>query len=78
MAFSCGGLVEHLVYDGHTTEQAEFGVNGISIDWNEQAAKSAESFLDYSAFSLTGLTGQLLHQGFSQARAEYGVNAGGL
>jgi hypothetical protein len=67
-----------LEYEGFSSAQAEFGVNGVTVDWNEQAAKSAQSYLDYSAFSRSGLIGQLLYEGFTQAQAEYGVNSVGL
>jgi len=41
----------------------------------ENARKSADSYLSFSAFSRTGLIDQLLFEGFSQAEAEYGVDA---
>lgn len=41
----------------------------------ENARKSADSYLSFSAFSRNGLIDQLLFEGFSQAEAEYGVDA---
>ena len=41
----------------------------------ENARKSADSYLSFSAFSRSGLIDQLLFEGFSQAEAEYGVDA---
>ncbi len=66
------------MYGGFTQEQAEFGVNGVAIDWNAQAAKSAEAYLKYSAFSRDSLIEQLKYEGFTQEQAEYGVSKVGL
>ena len=49
-----------------------------NADWNAQAAKSAKSYLKYSAFSRTGLIDQLVFEGYTQAQAEYGVGTTGL
>lgn len=46
-------------------------------DWNEQAAKKAQSYLDYTSFSREGLIEQLIYEGFSAEQAEYGVSAVG-
>lgn len=50
----------------------------MDVDWNEQAAKSAESYLEFSAFSRSGLIDQLLFEGYTQEQAEYGVSTTGL
>lgn len=47
------------------------------MDWNEQAAIVAQSYLDYSDFSRQGLLDQLLYEGFTQEQAEYGLEAVG-
>jgi hypothetical protein len=47
----------------------------VGADWNEQAAGSAESYLDFSAFSRSGLVDQLEFEGFTAAEAEFGVAA---
>jgi hypothetical protein len=48
------------------------------VDWNEQAAKSAKSYLDYTSFSRQGLIDQLEFEGFATQQAIYGVNTTGL
>lgn len=48
------------------------------MDWNEQAVKSAESYLDFTSFSRSGLIDQLLFEGFTREQAEYGVDQTGL
>ena len=46
-------------------------------DWNEQAAKSAESYLELMAFSRDGLISQLEFDGFTNEQAVYGVEQNG-
>ncbi len=50
----------------------------MSPDWNEQAAKSAREYLDYTSFSRKGLIDQLVFEGFTPEQAEYGVDQTGL
>ena len=50
----------------------------MTVDWNEQAAKSAKNYLEYAAFSRSGLIDQLIYEGFTPEQAEYGVNQTGL
>jgi hypothetical protein len=50
------------------------GVNAVSVNWNEQAAKKAADYLDVSAFSRSGLIDQLEFEGFTTAQAQYGVS----
>ena len=76
-AFSRTGLIDQLLYEGYTDAEAEYGVDAVGADWNEQAAKSAESYLEYSSFSRSGLIDQLLYEGFTDAEAEYGVAQNG-
>jgi hypothetical protein len=77
-AFSRKGLIEQLEYEGFSTEDATFGVDHITVDWNEQAAKAARAYLDYSGFSRGGLIDQLEYEGFTPSQAAYGVTAAGL
>lgn len=50
----------------------------MTVDWNEQAAKSAQNYLDYTAFSRSGLIDQLVFEGFTAKQAKYGVSQTGL
>jgi len=52
-------------------------VASTNANWNDQAAKKAKSYLEYSSFSRQGLIDQLKYNGFSQAEAEYGVSQNG-
>jgi hypothetical protein len=47
-------------------------------DWNEQAAKSAESYLNSGSFSRGSLIDQLIYEGFSESQATFGVTEAGL
>lgn len=76
-AFSKSGLKEQLTYEGFTSSQADYGVSKCGADWNEQAAKSAQNYLDIMSFSRQELIDQLIFEGFSQSQAEYGVSAAG-
>lgn len=77
-AFSKQGLLDQLLYEEFTQEQASYAVNNCKADWNEQAAKSAESYLKYSSFSREELIDQLEYEGFTHEQAVYGVEANGL
>jgi hypothetical protein len=58
--------------------EATFAVDAIDVDWNEQAAKSAEDYLGFSSFSRSGLIEQLEFEGYAREQAEYGVTQAGL
>ncbi|MGB0728328.1 MAG: Ltp family lipoprotein, partial [Ilumatobacteraceae bacterium] len=49
-----------------------------NADWNYQASRVAQSYLDFAEFTRQELINQLLFDDFSQSEAEYGVNAVGL
>lgn len=76
-SFSKIGLVKQLEYEGFSSSEANYGVNHIEVDWNEQAVKKAEAYLKYSSFSRKGLIGQLEYEGFTREQAEYGVKSVG-
>jgi hypothetical protein len=48
------------------------------VDWKEQAALSAENYLEVTAFSRQGLIDQLVFEGFTEEQATYGVDQTGL
>lgn len=77
-AFSKKGLIAQLKYEEYAQEDAEFAVDNIDVDWNEQAVKSAEAYLETSAFSRQGLIDQLKYEKYTQKQAEQAVDAVGL
>jgi hypothetical protein len=78
MSFSRKSLIEQLEYEGFSTKDATYAVDAISPNWNEQAAKSAQSYLETMGFSRSGLIDQLKYEGFNEAQATYGADAVGL
>lgn len=76
--FSREGLIDQLEYEGFSTEDAEFAVDHLGVDWGEQAVRVAESYLEYSNFSRSGLIDQLEYEGFTVEQAERGADAVGL
>jgi len=77
-AFSRTGLIKQLEFEGYSADDATYAVDVLNVDWNEQAAKSAQDYLDMTSFSHSGLVKQLEFEGFTPEQAEYGVNATGL
>lgn len=76
-AFSRQGLIDQLVFEDYSREDATYAVDKVNPDWFEQAALKAESYLEFSSFSRQGLIDQLLFEGFSQEEAVYGVEQNG-
>lgn len=77
-AFSHDGLVDQLVYEQFSTEDATYGADNCGADWNAQAAKKAKSYMSHSSFSRGSLIEQLEYEKFTQDQATYGVNSVGL
>lgn len=78
--FSKKNLIRQLqTVEGFSPADATFAVEHIEtsggVDWNEQAVRSAKSYLDYSSFSLPNLIRQLEGvEGFTPEQAQYGAN----
>lgn len=73
MNFSYSGLINQLLYEGYTQEQAEYAANNCGADWFEQAYGTAQNYLNFMSFSRKGLIDQLLYEGYTQEQAEYAV-----
>ncbi|WP_338749777.1 Ltp family lipoprotein [Janibacter alittae] len=86
MPFSKQGLIDQLsspAGDGYPRDVARFAVEHIEsdVDWDEQAVKAAESYLDLMAFSRSGLIDQLTSDagdGYTQEQAEHAADQVGL
>jgi hypothetical protein len=51
------------------------------VDWNSEAAESAQSYVDFSGFSCQGLIAQLsseFGEQFTTGQATYGASATGI
>ena len=71
--FSYNKLIEQLEYEQYTHEEAVYAADHCGADWNEQAVKSAQSYLRSSNFSRGRLIEQLEYEGFTHEQAEYAV-----
>ena len=74
MAFSHDGLVDQLIFEGYTEEEAKYGADNCGADWNAQALKKAKEYLKLMAFSAKGLQEQLEFEGYTTEEAKYGVD----
>ena len=81
--FSRAGLIEQLssaAGDGYDLADATAAVDSMTVDWNEQAARSAKSYLDMMGFSCSGLVDQLSSSAgdkYSESEARYGAQMAG-
>jgi Host cell surface-exposed lipoprotein len=73
-AFSQQGLIEQLEYEQYSTEAAQWAVENVDVDWNEQAALKAADYLDYQAFSEGGLRDQLEYEGFTPEQIDFAIS----
>lgn len=48
-------------------------MDNVNVDWNEQAALSAENYLEFTAFSDPGLRDQLAFEGFTPDEVDYAM-----
>jgi hypothetical protein len=76
--FSKTGLVKQLKFEKFSAADAQYAVDHITVDWNEQAARKAEAYMGYTAFSKDGLIKQLKFDGFTSAEAAHGAASVGL
>lgn len=74
MAFSRKGLIDQLVYEGYSQESAEYAVDNIGADWNQQCANKAKDYLEFMSFSRDGLYQQLAYEGFTDEQIQYGLS----
>lgn len=75
--FSRSALIRQLEFDKYSTEDAEFAVDYLNPDFNEQVVISANRYIDLMSFSHDGLIDQLKFDGHTDAEAEYGATAVG-
>lgn len=76
--FSRSGLIDQLVFEKFSVDDATWAVDHMTIDYNEQAAKKAKDYLKFTSFSRSGLVDQLLFEGYTPEQAEYGASTTGL
>jgi Host cell surface-exposed lipoprotein len=77
--YSRQGLIEQLEYEQFSESDAEYAVDAVTVDWNQQAAIKAKKYLQMQGYSHEGLVvEQLEYEKFTPSQAEYGVEAAGL
>lgn len=77
--FSREGLIEQLEYEGYSNSAATAAVDSISVDWNEQAAGSARTYLNvFPDMTRSEMIDQLEYEGYTYSQAVYGADAVGL
>lgn len=77
--FSREGLIEQLEYEGYSLSEATSAVDSLVVDWNQQAAGSAQSYLrTFPDMTRSELIDQLEYEGFTYSQAVYGADAVGL
>lgn len=72
-AFSYDGLVEQLMYDQFSEDEAKYAADKCGADWHEQAIAKAKEYLELSSFSAKGLMEQLQYDGFTYIEAYMAV-----
>lgn len=77
MGFSYDKLLNQLVYEGYSKEEATYAVDNCGANWKEQAVISAKLYLSTSSFSKQRLIEQLEYEGFTHKQAVYGVEQNG-
>ena len=73
-AFSKEELKGQLIFNKFPEDAAQYAVDNVVTDWNEQALKKANSYLNNSAFSKEELKGQLIFNKFPEDAAQYAVD----
>lgn len=74
MAFSADGLRGQLEYEGFTSEQIEYAIDNVNVDWNEEAVQSATNYSNTLNMSSSAIYDQLLYEGFTADQAQYGID----
>ena len=81
--FSRDGLIEQLSSDygsGYSVEDAIIAVDRLNIDYNEQAVRTANTYLEMTGFSCKGLIEQLSSdegEKYTKSQAAYGASRAG-
>lgn len=79
-SFSYQGLYDQLTSEygeAYPAEAAQYAMDNVVVDWNQEALESAESYLEFSHFSYAGLYKQLTSEygeEFTAEQAQYAVD----
>lgn len=79
-SFSYAGLYDQLTSeyaDNYPAEAAQYAVDNVEVDWNEEAVEAARQYQEFSAFSDAGLYDQLTSpyaDQFTPEQAQYAID----
>lgn len=76
--FSQSGLIDQLMFEGFSREDAEYGATYLVANWFDQARLKAKDYMDLKPFSRSGLIEQLEFEGFTHEQAVAGADSVGL
>lgn len=74
MGFSAEGLRGQLEFEGFTTEQIDYALDNLDVDWNQEAVESATSYSNTLSMSSAAIYDQLIFEGFTPEQAQYGID----
>ena len=74
LSFSYQSLIDQLLYEGYSYDEAVYAVNNCGADWFQEAIKSAKKYVEHQSFSYQGLISQLEYEKFTPEQAIYGAN----
>lgn len=78
--FSYQGLYKQLTSEygeGYSAEAAQYAVDNVEVDWNQEAVEAAESYLEFMPMSEAELLNQLTSEygeNFTQEQAQHAVS----
>jgi len=77
-AFSVDGLLQRLQTEGYSEDDAAYAVFVSNVDWNDQAVKRGQVYLERAAITRTDFIGSLLEEGFTLEQAEHSADVNGV
>lgn len=75
---SYNGLIFYLSDHGHTQAAAQYAADNCNADWNQEAVKCAQYYLNAMSMDREELLGQLEYEGFTDAQAKHAADSVGL
>jgi hypothetical protein len=73
MAFSRARLIQQLEFEGFTHNDAQWAVDQLTIDWNEQALKKANSYHSLMSLPPDNIRRLLASEDFSEEQIDYAM-----
>ncbi|MEB6087317.1 Ltp family lipoprotein [Enterococcus casseliflavus] len=73
MAFSRARLIQQLEFEGFTHNDAQWAVDQLTIDWNEQALKKANSYHSLMSLPPDNIRRLLAFEDFSEEQIDYAM-----